>query len=44
MEGQNTIDITKKVHISLKDIDKIIHKATGENTEIIENVQGGIEK
>jgi transposase len=32
-EGRTTRDIAKEVHISLKDIGKIIRKATGDSQE-----------
>ena len=39
-EGKTTRDIAKEVHVSLKDIGKIIHKATGDdNLEITEKVK-----
>jgi transposase len=39
-EGKTTRDIAKKAHISLKDIGKIIRKATGDdNLEITEKVK-----
>ncbi len=35
-EGKTTREIAKAVHISLKDIGKIIHKATGHDDSSIE--------
>ncbi len=38
-EGKTTRDIAKEVHISLKDIGKIIHKATDDDSDLIEKEQ-----
>ena len=35
-EGKTSRDIAKQVHISLKDIGRIIHKATGDDVDTLE--------